>query len=139
MTVAEGVTIDVVDLHMDAGGGPDDEAARDAQIDQLLAYLPSDRPLVVAGDTNLSFDVGANDSDEPRLQHLIDEGGFTDACFAMDCADVNRIDRVFVRGGLTVTSWKIADEMVDADGLPLSDHEAVAVDITWSAAPATAQ
>jgi endonuclease/exonuclease/phosphatase family metal-dependent hydrolase len=139
MTVAEGVTIDVVDLHMDAGGSAEDEAARDAQIDQLLAFLPADRPLIVAGDTNLSFDIGANDSDEPRLRRLIDEGGFVDACTAMNCADVNRIDRVFVRGGLTVTSWKIAAEMVDADGLPLSDHEAVAVDITWTAAPAAAQ
>src|SRR6185369_3599933 len=38
-TLARGVTVDIYDLHMEAGGDPEDEAIREQGVDQLLAAL----------------------------------------------------------------------------------------------------
>ena len=135
--IAEGIFLDVYNLHMDAGGGEDDEAARDAQIDQLLAFIDARpaRAIVVAGDTNLSHDIGAGDSDEARLARLLDESGLTDACQFTGCDRPTLIDRVFIRSSdeleLTIDAWRIDDALVDEEGEPLSDHNAVSSTISW--------
>lgn len=131
-SLAEGVEVDVYDLHMDAGGSPEDQAARDAQVAQLVDFIAessAERAVIVAGDTNM------DEADESQLQALLDGAGLVDVCRALACGDEYRIDRVMVRDGghveLTPTSWMIDAAFVDPEGNDLSDHEAVGVELAW--------
>lgn len=129
------LSVDIVNLHMDAGGGEEDRDARLSQVEQLIVFLAendSGRPLVVAGDTNLRPSRESAD-DASVLAKLYDEADLVDSCALLDCGEEDRIDRILVRPGadidLSVSDWRIADEFVDAEGAPLSDHEGVTVDI----------
>jgi hypothetical protein len=135
-TLADGVSVHVFNLHMDAGRSEADRAARAGQIEQLilaLLSLPPSDAIIVAGDTNL-WGQGL-----PLLEHLLSSAGLSDACAALKCSEPWRVDRVLYRGGtdlnLTPSSWRIAREFVDAQGRPLSDHLAVAVTFAWERKP----
>lgn len=132
-TLAEGVEVDVYNLHMDAGGSLGDIAARDVQVAQLVEYImlnSQGRALVVAGDTNM------DEEDEASLQALLVGAGLTDVCRALDCGDMYRIDRVLYRSSeqiaLTPMAWAIDPSFVEPMGEPLSDHEALGVVIGWA-------
>jgi endonuclease/exonuclease/phosphatase family metal-dependent hydrolase len=135
-TLADGVSVHVFNLHMDAGRSEADRAARAGQVEQLILALlsvpPSDS-IIVAGDTNLWG------QDSPLLERLLAATGLSDACATLKCSEPWRVDRVLYRGGtdlkLTPSSWRIAREFVDAQGQPLSDHPAVAVTFTWERKP----
>jgi hypothetical protein len=134
MTFGDRVTIDVYNLHADAGGGPEDIAAREQGIAQLIAFIEdrsAGRAVIVAGDTNLQAD---DAPDAALLATFMAETGLDDACATVGC-NVDRIDRFFHRSGdqieVSPTSWRIADEFVDAMGNDLSDHEAIHVDFDW--------
>lgn len=131
-TLAEGIEVDVYNLHMDAGSSPADIAARDVQVMQLVEYISShsqDRAVIVAGDTNM------DEEDEASLQALLLGAGLTDVCRALDCGDEYRIDRVLYRSSqqiaLTPMAWAIDASFVDPMGNALSDHEALGVVIGW--------
>lgn len=131
-TLSEGIVVDVYDLHMDAGGSEGDIAARDAQVAQLVSHIEAnagDRPIIVAGDTNM------DEEDEASFQALVDGAQLVDVCRALDCGDEFRIDRVLVRSSATIelepVAWMIDDRFVDPEGNQLSDHEAVGVTIGW--------
>lgn len=122
------VVIDVYNLHMDAGDGPGDEAARRAQALQLLEVIASRsrlHPVVVAGDTNV-----AAHWDAPLV--ALRSAGFRDACAQLDCPSPGIVDRVLYRGSAFVTleplRWRIPAGFEDDEGNPLSDHLPVAVD-----------
>jgi len=132
--LAEGVFVDIYNVHMEAGGCPEDEVIRADSIQLLLDTFPVESPeraIIVAGDWNLHEEDAV---DLGQLRRLVDEGGFQDACWALDCGATN-IDRVFYRGSsdleLSATSWTIPGEFVDEAGEDLSDHEPVAVVIEW--------
>jgi endonuclease/exonuclease/phosphatase family metal-dependent hydrolase len=121
----------IYNLHMDAGNGTEDQAARSAQVDQLLESLTRDvNPVIVAGDTNLK------ETDEEILQRLLDQAGLTDTCRVLSCGEEDRIDRIMFRSSswieLVPSNWRVDRSFVREDGEDLSDHEAVAVDFTWS-------
>jgi endonuclease/exonuclease/phosphatase family metal-dependent hydrolase len=127
------VTIDVYDLHMDAGDGVGDRLAREAQIEQLLetiAERSSLKAIIVAGDTNI------DDPTDPLLVRLMEGAQLRDACADLDCPDPARIDRILYRGSrwvaLEAVRWWVPDEFVDEAGKALSDHEPVAVDLAVS-------
>lgn len=131
--LSAGVFVDVYNLHMDAGGSPEDLAAREAQTEQILATIAarsSGMALVVAGDTNM----GA--SSEAILQTLLEGAGLRDACRELECGDDTRIDRIMLRDGddvvLTPAAWRIDESFVTPRGEPLSDHEAVAIELSWA-------
>ncbi len=133
--LAEGVFVDVVNLHMDAGGDDVDANVRSTQVDQLLDFLgqrSAGRALLVAGDTNMK--PASRPVDATSLQRLLDEANLTDACAFLDCGD-DRIDRVLFRSGADVTitpsGWRLPDEFVDDQGQDLSDHRPVCVDLSW--------
>lgn len=136
VAIGDGVALTVVNLHGEAGGGPDDVAARNQGYAQLAAHLADAHAgdaLLVAGDTNLT---GLEADDEPTLEALLDEVGLVDACRSLDCGE-EHIDRVMLRSSdalaLTAVEWAVADEMVDDDdGAPLSDHDAIRVTVEWS-------
>lgn len=122
----------VYDHHAEAGSGPLDNEARRRNFVQLAAHIQAHaagRAVIVTGDTNL------DGFDEPDATFLA-ATGLVDACRALSCP-TDTIDRVMFRGSealeLTPTSWRFADEMVDAAGGPLSDHDAVSVAIGWRA------
>jgi hypothetical protein len=135
--LAKGVTVDVYNLHMDAGSDVPDYDARVAQVDQLLKEIASrsaGRAVIVAGDTNLKFNKPGIDN-EGLLDKLLKSGGLTDACRALSCAEDGRIDRIFYRSSsqleLEALSWAVDSGFVDKDGKDLSDHKAVGVRISW--------
>lgn len=137
-TLGENTTVDVYNLHMEAGGCPEDlEIRRQSALDlaDAIAERSDGRAVIVAGDFNLR----ATDPEDVEPLMLIFEGaGLSDACLVIDCGD-ERIDKVLVRDGnrvaLEVQGWRIPPEFVDAeDGAPLSDHLPVAVELGFGPA-----
>lgn len=131
-SLAEGVTVHVYNLHMDAGWSPGDSAAREAQIAQLVASIGRDSAnaaVIVGGDTNLLS------RERGLLERLLAEAELKDACAMVRCSEPWRIDRVLYRGSpelsIRAKKWRLAPEFVDAQGRPLSDHLAVAVGFEW--------
>lgn len=128
-----GAAVDVYNLHMDAGGSQEDIEARQAQVQQILAMIDArsvDRAIIVAGDTNM------DEEDEADFVTLLEGGRLTDACRELACGEEFRIDRIMYRSSdrveLTPTSWLVDLSFVDEDGGPLSDHEAVVVELDWA-------
>lgn len=138
-TLAEGAEVDVYNVHLDAGWGERDTAAREAQVEQLIRAISKrsfGRALLLAGDTNI-----------PRhqrglLQRLQRATGLVDVCDALRCGDAGRIDRVLYRNSsslrLSPKSWRVDRRFVDAKNRPLSDHLAVAVEFDWRVVTASA-
>jgi endonuclease/exonuclease/phosphatase family metal-dependent hydrolase len=137
-TLAEGVTVDVYNVHADAGRRPWDEEARRAQFRQLAAFMAlrsAGQAVLVAGDTNLQAPVKA---DEETLQEFMKATGLSIAGRTLGAGD--EVDRFFYRGGTTLRLEPVAQspasEFVDPDGRPLSDHPALRVDFRWEVIPA---
>jgi endonuclease/exonuclease/phosphatase family protein len=124
--------VHVYNLHMDAGWTTADRAARQAQVEQLVAAIARnsrDQALIVGGDTNLLR------RDRDLLERLLEGASLRDACADTRCPEPWRIDRVLYRSApalrLRPRAWRIAGEFVGAGRQPLSDHEAVAVRFEW--------
>jgi len=129
--LAEGVEIDVYNVHLDAGSSSADQRAREAQVEQLVAAIAqrsAGRAVLLAGDTNLR-------SQAEVLARFKRATGLLDACEVLHCPETRRIDRVFYRSSpaltLSARKWRIDRRFVDAKGQPLSDHMAVAVEFDW--------
>lgn len=143
--LVDGVTVDVYDLHGEAGGGPEDQALQAKDFEQLAAYIEANsagRPIILAGDTNLHTDLehedAADGEDIEIWERFLEATGLTDACTATDCGDEGRIDKVAFRsdGGVELRAVAHAfqtDVFVDEDGEDLSDHQALEVVFAWSA------
>jgi len=137
LQLAEGMEVDVYNSHLEAGGGEEDVAARESNVTQIIdamLELSEDRALMFVGDTNLH----AHDEEDVLLLELWEEQvGWTDACEAVECDDPGRIDRVLLRSGggvaLSAVSWAVEPTFYDAEGVPLSDHDAVSAGIRWAA------
>lgn len=135
-TLAEGAEVDVYNLHMEAGGCPEDlEIRTQATLDlaEAIAERSDGRALIVAGDFNLR---ATDPEDVTPLQNIIEGAGLTDACDAVECGD-QRIDHIMVRNGETLTleveQWWIPDEFTEArSGEPLSDHAPVAIILSFN-------
>ncbi|MBX3024370.1 endonuclease/exonuclease/phosphatase family protein [bacterium] len=140
MVLPIGGSVDVYDLHMEAGSAPEDKALRDAGVTQLATFInahSAGRAVIVGGDFNLHTD---REPDATQFQRLLADANLTDACAFLGCPDPARIDKVLVRSSaqvtLTPTSWSLETaDFLDGDGEPLSDHEPVAVRIDWTVAP----
>lgn len=134
VTLASGVTVDVYNLHAEAGGSVRDVEARRDNFEQLADYLRArsrDRAVIVAGDTNLRL--GAPE-DAETLDRFLAVTGLLDACRRFGCGE-ERIDRVFIGSSrhveLDVLGWWTDRRFVDAEGEPLSDHPAIGVELSW--------
>jgi endonuclease/exonuclease/phosphatase family metal-dependent hydrolase len=132
--LAEGTTVDVYNLHMDAGDSRADRAARALQLSQIAAAIMEysvEKAVIVAGDTNASH------AERGLLQRFMAETGLREVCDELGCMDPRRIDRVFFRNSrdlsLRPRSWSTDRRFVDAARRPLSDHLAVAVKFAWEA------
>jgi hypothetical protein len=134
VALGDNTSVDIYNLHMDAGGSPGDVSARAAQIEQLgkaLERFSVGQAVIVAGDTNMG-------KDEPALANFQARFELIDVCRKLGCPDPGRIDRVFYRSSpgvsLSARRWRIDKTFVDRRGKPLSDHLAVAVDFDWKSA-----
>jgi endonuclease/exonuclease/phosphatase family metal-dependent hydrolase len=132
-TFAGGLEMDIYNLHMEAGGCPEDETIREDSMTLLLdevATRSNDIAVIIAGDFNLHHDDAI---DLEQLQRLLDVG-FLDSCWSLDCGD-EHIDRIFFRGTdtieLNVQMWSVPPEFVTPDGEDLSDHEPVTATIQY--------
>lgn len=137
LELAPGVLIDVYNHHAEAGGSPEDDAARERGYDQLIAHVlarraASPRTVLIAGDTNLHR---RDPEDDVLLTRVLSELGLQDACETLACGD-DHIDRFLFRSEAEVelepTAWRVAREFVTEDGEDLSDHPAIHVDFRWS-------
>lgn len=130
-TFDEGLELDVYNLHMDAGGGDEDGAARADQIEQLIEEITTrsaGKAVLVAGDTNLRI---TREGDVTRLERLLAGAELTESCAALSCAEANHIDRFMFKSGTAVSiealTWSEDTSFVDDVGAPLSDHPAITV------------
>jgi hypothetical protein len=136
-TLPGGTVVDVYNLHMEAGGAPQDDALRDAAVTQMSTFINANsvgRALIVGGDFNLHTD---SEPDSTQFQRLLSETGLVDVCAFLGCPQPGRIDKFLFRSSasvtLTPTSWQFeTDVFVDGMGEPLSDHDALAVNFEWT-------
>ena len=141
LTLAQGVTVDVYDLHAEAGRAPMDVEVRRENFEQLTEYMrmhSRQRAVIVAGDTNLKMSLPR---DVETLDHFLEVNGLADSCRRMSCGE-ERIDRVFIRSSaeleLSALGWWTDRRFVNIEGAPLSDHSAVGVELGWSTRSARA-
>ena len=125
-----GSDIPIVNLHMEAGDGPQDREVRAEGVRFMIDYLVDqfdDKAMIVAGDFNLH---GDSEEDVVNLDLLKTELNIEDACEVLECGD-DRIDRVFFRSGpnleLEALQWEIPSHFIDTSGAPLSDHDPIHV------------
>jgi endonuclease/exonuclease/phosphatase family metal-dependent hydrolase len=136
--LADGLVVDVYNLHMDAGGCDGDIHARGVQTEQLLEEIRTrsvGKAVIVAGDTNLKR---SRPDDVGFLEYLLSEANMQEACLFLDCAQESH-DRVLFCGSDSVSlvplSWDHPPQFVDAEGHDLSDHKPVAVRFHWEETP----
>lgn len=136
ITPYPGVTIDLYDLHADAGRSSGDIQARREQFKQLadaISVLSKGHAVILGGDTNLKTD--KEPLDEVVLDDFMTATGLKDS--ARTLGAIEKLDRLMFRNAadgsieLEPKKWRIADEFIDAAGNPLSDHEAINVDFEW--------
>jgi endonuclease/exonuclease/phosphatase family metal-dependent hydrolase len=133
--LAEGLSLNVYNLHMDAGSCDGDFEAREAQRQQLVADLTArttGEAVIIAGDTNLKN--WKNHQDQLMLDQLLQETGVAIACNVLTCTD-GKHDRIMFRSSpdlkLTPVSWSNPPEFIDVQGFDLSDHKPVLVEFAW--------
>jgi endonuclease/exonuclease/phosphatase family metal-dependent hydrolase len=132
--LAEGVSLNVYNLHMDSSDCEADFQAREVQRQQLAADLAArspDEAVIVAGDTNLKLN---RPQDVVMLDQLMTDTGLQIACRTLSCTD-EKHDRIMYSSSprltLTPTSWRHPAEFIDPDGFDLSDHKPVLVNFSW--------
>ena len=138
MELADGVSVDVYNLHMEAGGSPEDDAARDAGIDLLVDFIAdfsNGTAVIVGGDFNLHTD---GEPAATQFARLLEEAGLQDACTVHECDRPGSIDKFLFRSSdaleLSAESFSFETDVFVSDaGEPLSDHDPLAVRFAWSA------
>jgi Endonuclease/Exonuclease/phosphatase family len=132
----DGTPVHFYDLHMEAGDSAEDDTARDMGIDQLVGFIAANsqgQALIVGGDFNLDTDTEPAKS---QLARLLQAAGLSDACTELMCPRPGNIDKLLYRSSdrvkLAAESWHLpTDVFVSPDGMPLSDHDPLAVRFTY--------
>lgn len=140
--VAEGVCIDVYNIHGEAGNDEGDRILKDQNTRDLAAFITvfsAGRALIIGGDFNQRL---RRSHDAENLRYLAATTGITNACEALGIMDDEAIDKFFFRSstGVSITPTGCQFEtalFVTPGGEPLSDHDALAVGFAWSAQPDT--
>ncbi len=155
--LAEGIFVDVYNVHSNAGSNDADLAARRANITQLSDFIAANsggNAVIVMGDTNTRY-TRAGDN----IRDLTTRNGLTDAWVklvrggsappagsdallcdpARGTDDCEVVDKILYRGSplFDLTALRYHNEnaaFLDAEGKPLSDHYPHTVDFSWKAA-----
>lgn len=134
--LAPGVTIDIYNLHMEAGSTDNDDRLKRDDVLALAAFIQAysdGEAVLVGGDFNLHSD---RDPDGEIFELLYAEGDLSDACTVLGCPEPARIDKFLFRSSDQITilpvSWSNEDAKFRTDdGDELSDHHPVAVMFEW--------
>ncbi|KJK48310.1 endonuclease [Lentzea aerocolonigenes] len=154
--LADGVYVDLYNLHPNAGTETADLAARRSNISQLSQFIAANsagNAVIVMGDTNTRY-TRADDN----IRELVSTNGLTDAWVQLerggqppaagdpalvcdqaaptDSCEV--VDKILYRGNrqITLTARDYRNEnaaFLDAQGKPLSDHFPIATKFDWTA------
>lgn len=129
LALASGASVDLWNTHLDAGPGPGDQAAREAQLERLAGALDehsAGRAVVLGGDFNLDWDTP---HERALLERFLARTGLAIAALTPEGAWDSRLDYLLYRPAadtpLAVREAGMAREFVDALGAPLSDHPAI--------------
>jgi hypothetical protein len=137
--LSPGVEVDVYDLHGEAGSTATDQQLQEAGYRQLAAFINDfsrGHAVLLGGDTNLHTE--ATNPDAGIWQALLADTGLTDVCQSVECgSDRTKIDKFAFRSNETLTLTPLThrferDRFVRPDGMPLSDHDALAVRYRWT-------
>ena len=135
LELAAGVELDLYNSHLEAGGGAEDYAAKEVHVDQLIESMngwSAGRAVVFLGDTNLKD----NEEGTPIMSRWLSEAGLSDSCESVECPEPGRIDRILFRDGsgvdVRISEWAVEQQFFDANGVPLSDHDAISATVEWS-------
>ncbi len=156
VSVADGVYVDLYNLHPNAGVENADLAARRSNISQLSRYIAANsagNAVIVMGDTNTRYTREAD-----NIRELVTANGLTDAWVQLerggqapaagspalvcdpaaitDSCEV--VDKILYRGNrqvrLTARDYRNDNTaFLDAQGKPLSDHYPIATRFDWTA------
>jgi hypothetical protein len=143
VTLADGVDVDVYNLHGEAGSTPADVAAARTGFALLAEYITATsagRAVLLGGDTNLNDD---KPDDLAIWQAFLADTGLADICATVACPDEpGSIDRFAFRSSerlsLTPTERVVEYAKFTAPGSPalnegqLSDHRAISSRWRWS-------
>ncbi|KAK1982516.1 endonuclease/Exonuclease/phosphatase [Colletotrichum cereale] len=152
LRLAEGVYVDVYNLHTDAGTEPDDLTARNSNLHQIANYIEansSGNAVLVFGDTNSRY---TRLSDE--IEVFGTQNGMTDAWVQIVRGGVvppvetlcdnpsktsycETVDKAFYRGGavlaLEATHYDYeSTKFLQSNGSILTDHNPITANFTWS-------
>jgi len=135
--LAPGVEVDVYNLHAEAGSTELDVVYSAEDFETLAAFIvthSSGRAVIVGGDYNLHTD---EEPDATVFAEFLATTGLTDVCSVVDCGtDADQIDKFSFRSGHDVVIEPLShaferEKFQRDDGVPLSDHPALAVDFAW--------
>jgi len=139
--LADGIEVDVYNLHGEAGGGPQDEIVRAAGFVQLADYIKKNsagRPVILGGDTNLHTEPVPDNAEDRRVWEKFQaDTGLSDVCLVVDCGDdAGAIDKFAFRNGEGIEILPLShnferERFTRSDGEPLSDHDPLAVRFGW--------
>jgi hypothetical protein len=135
LTLAEGVTVDLYNVHGEAGTTESDQELQAADFEELARFIGENsggRPVIVGGDTNLH--TGAADADIWKT--FLEATDLTDSCDATECSSDTRVDKVAFRSGESAhleahIHAPHPKRFVDKAKKPLSDHEPLEVRFSW--------
>jgi hypothetical protein len=143
--LADGVVVDLYNLHAEAGATETDQQLQVEQFAQLADHIADHsegNAIILGGDTNLHTDLehpdGWDGADIEIWDDFLVATGLTDACDATTCEHPGRIDKFAFRSGAGVelealSHEFLAERYVDDAGEPLSDHEPLEMRFRWSA------
>ena len=154
--IADGIYVDVYNLHTDADTDPGSEAARRSNLSQLASYIEQysqGHAVLVFGDTNCRY----TRTDDNLKALFVDRLGMKDVWVekirngnypsmgadalvgtaGSTSAGNEVVDKIFYRSGaavsLTPTSYKVENTyFTDSNGNQLSDHYAISANFTYT-------
>ena len=137
--IAEGVEIDIYNLHKEAGGSSSDHEVRALGLiqlqDRMAQSIAEGYAVIMAGDWNLNR---KSDEDITLLDDFIEFTDLIDVSETLGTQDdyINQIDRVlFINSSslqLTPIHYQdLSEEYVDEHGDDLSDHPPILVEFLW--------
>jgi hypothetical protein len=136
--LAPGVELDVYNLHGEAGGTEQDQPLKQLDFEELAAYVNAHsvgRAIILGGDTNLHTDEAFAGG---IWQTFRSATGILDVCDTVDCgSDADDIDKFAYRSSDKLEILPLShdferEKFTYSGGLPLSDHEALAVRFRWT-------
>ena len=157
--LAQGVYMDFINLHTNAGTSSGDETARENEWAQLTSWIAANVPagdaLIVSGDTNSRYTRTLDD-----LQSFVADNGLTDAWVRLELGGVapaagspdlvcdeaaitntcEVTNKFFYRSSKWVTLNATAynnehAKFLDSNGLMLSDMDPIRTDVSWTENP----